>query len=267
MRGVRCLAVSQANWAVAQQVAEPVPYPAPKSMQQGTRLQVPHAKLMRVEALPSYSEPDWVKDLVAQGKLPPVKDRLPEKPIVLDTSSVEGAGVYGGVLRHVTGSRPQGWNWMAGQIQGSGTLDELVNMCLVRTGPVWMLTTDKVEPLPQLATSWSWSEDGKQLTMELLRGAKWSDGDPFDADDIMFMWDDNISDPNVPAWVRPSAFRRRHEAREARPLYDSLDLQGPLPYPGAVPDELPEVVPWTVPHSEAATPQVQPGCRLRQLCE
>src|SRR5215210_3482509 len=179
---VTALMTGPASWALAQQVADPIPYPPVKSMQQGNRLQVPHGKLMRIEALPSYSEPDWVKDLVAEGKLPPVKDRLPEKPIVVDTSSVEGVGVYGGVLRHVTGSRPQGWNWMAGLSLGSGTLDELVTMCLVRSGPTWMLTPEKVEPLPQLATSWNWSADGKQLTMELLRGAKWSDGDPFDAD-------------------------------------------------------------------------------------
>jgi peptide/nickel transport system substrate-binding protein len=203
---VAALMIGAQNSAAAQQIADPIPYPPVKSMQQGGRLQLPYEKLMRIEALGSYNEPDWVKGLVAEGKLPPVKDRLPEKPIVVDTSTVDGVGIYGGVLRHVTGSRPQGWNWMAGQSLGSGTMDELVTMCLVRSGPAWMLTPDRVEPLPQLATSWTWSADGKQLTMELLRGAKWSDGAPFNADDVMFMWEDNVSDPNVPAWVRPSAY-------------------------------------------------------------
>ena len=36
----------------------------------------------------------------------------------------------------------------------------------------------------------------QKLTMHLIEGAKWSDGDPFNADDIMFYWDDNVVDPN-----------------------------------------------------------------------
>ncbi len=53
------------------------------------------------------------------------------------------------------------------------------------------------EPLPNLAKSWDWSEDGHKLTMHLIEGAKWSDGAPFNADDIMFYWDDEVIDPNV----------------------------------------------------------------------
>jgi peptide/nickel transport system substrate-binding protein len=110
------------------------------------------------------------------------------------------------VLRHVSGARPQSWNWMAGNVMAWGGVEEIVSQCLVRVAPIWMLTPEKSEPLPQLATSWGWSDDGKALTMHLIEGAKWSDGDPFDAEDVMFMWDDNISDPNVPAWGRPDAF-------------------------------------------------------------
>jgi peptide/nickel transport system substrate-binding protein len=48
-----------------------------------------------------------------------------------------------------------------------------------------------------LAKGWEWSPDGHVLTMHLIEGAKWSDGQPFTADDVMFYWDDNIKDPNV----------------------------------------------------------------------
>lgn len=192
----------------AQALKDSVPLPVPPSMQTGQTTAIEYKDLMQVKALPQYGEPSWVTDLVKAGKLPPVKDRLPDQPIVVDVthSAPDGVGQYGGVIRHVSGSRPQGWNWMAGNIMAWGGVEEVVDQCLVRNAPVWMLKKDYVEPLPQLATSWDWSPDGHQLTMHLLKGAKWSDGKPFGADDVMFMWDDNISDPKVPAWARPATF-------------------------------------------------------------
>ena len=43
--------------------------------------------------------------------------------------------------------------------------------------------------VPDLATSWSWSEDGKTLTMPLHEGVKWHDGKPFTAADVKCTWD------------------------------------------------------------------------------
>ena len=36
--------------------------------------------------------------------------------------------------------------------------------------------------VPDLATGWNWSEDGKELTFPLRQGVKWHDGTPFRAD-------------------------------------------------------------------------------------
>src|SRR5271167_2022546 len=39
---------------------------------------------------------------------------------------------------------------------------------------------------PALAKSWSVSRDGRQYTLQLRRGVRFSDGAPFDADDVIF---------------------------------------------------------------------------------
>jgi ABC-type transport system substrate-binding protein len=43
--------------------------------------------------------------------------------------------------------------------------------------------------VPDLATSWSWSEDGIRLTFELREGVKWHDGKPFTPNDVRCTWD------------------------------------------------------------------------------
>ena len=43
--------------------------------------------------------------------------------------------------------------------------------------------------VPDLADSWSWSEDGKDLTFKLHEGVKWHDGKPFTAADVKCTWD------------------------------------------------------------------------------
>src|ERR1700758_1201694 len=42
--------------------------------------------------------------------------------------------------------------------------------------------------VPDLATGWSWSEDGKELTFALRQGVKWHDGKPFTAGDVKCTW-------------------------------------------------------------------------------
>ena len=43
--------------------------------------------------------------------------------------------------------------------------------------------------IPDLATSWAWSEDGKELIFPLRQGVKWHDGKPFTAADVKCTWD------------------------------------------------------------------------------
>ena len=43
--------------------------------------------------------------------------------------------------------------------------------------------------VPDLAESWSWSEDGTELTFKLREGVKWHDGKPFTAKNVKCTWD------------------------------------------------------------------------------
>jgi peptide/nickel transport system substrate-binding protein len=43
--------------------------------------------------------------------------------------------------------------------------------------------------VPDLATSWSWNEEGTELTFPLHQGVKWHDGKPFTAADVKCTWD------------------------------------------------------------------------------
>src|SRR5881394_2387575 len=43
--------------------------------------------------------------------------------------------------------------------------------------------------IPELATGWTWSEDGTELTLPLRKGVKWHDGKPFTAADVKCTWD------------------------------------------------------------------------------
>jgi peptide/nickel transport system substrate-binding protein len=43
--------------------------------------------------------------------------------------------------------------------------------------------------VPELATSWSWSADNKDLTFKLREGVRWHDGKPFTSQDVKCTWD------------------------------------------------------------------------------
>src|SRR5438105_4496589 len=43
--------------------------------------------------------------------------------------------------------------------------------------------------VPDLATGWSWNEDGTELTFALHESVQWHDGKPFTANDVKCTWD------------------------------------------------------------------------------
>ena len=192
MLGVSAMAVQ------ADMMAPTTPPDAPKFDAQGEPVFVNRSDIYDYRALPAYSEPAWVTAFVTAGKLPPLADRLPKEPLVYKTANMtDGNGVYGDVMRHVIGGRPEGWNFWAGQSYGWGGIDIGLVECLTRTGPLFEVNSTDLQPMPNLAKAWEWSDDGMTLTVHLIEGAKWSDGDAFDTEDIAFYWNDVIMDPEV----------------------------------------------------------------------
>ena len=63
------------------------------------------------------------------------------------------------------------------------------------------------KPTPELATAYSWSPDGKTLTITTRSGVKWSDGKPFSAADVAFTFNLIKKFPalNVPATPIPTS--------------------------------------------------------------
>jgi peptide/nickel transport system substrate-binding protein len=71
-----------------------------------------------------------------------------------------------------------------------------------------------------LCTKWESSPDLKQWTFYLRRGVRWSDGEPFNADDVMFSWD-VIRDPKVDNAIR-DVFKEGTDAA-GKLIYPQLD--------------------------------------------
>ncbi len=82
---------------------------------------------------------------------------------------------------------------------------------------------------PALAGSWSFSADRTELTF-VLREATWSDGEPIEADDVVYTWRAQ-TDPASP-WVGAGSKSRivAVEADPADPRRVTFRFDGPYPY-------------------------------------
>ncbi|MCK5851877.1 ABC transporter permease subunit [bacterium] len=109
-------------------------------------------------------------DLVDEGKLPPVAERVGPEPCVI--KGVDGVGKYGGT-----------WQRLNGLVLGGR-----MSYCgFVRFSP------QGFPIVPHLAKSWEVSDNYKKWTFYLRKGVKWSDGYPFTSADIKYCWDHEIN--------------------------------------------------------------------------
>jgi peptide/nickel transport system substrate-binding protein len=85
--------------------------------------------------------------------------------------------------------------------------------------------------MPDLATGWSWSEDGTQLTFPLRQGVKWHDGKPFTAKDVKCTWDllTGKSSEKLRLNPRKSWYRNLEEVTTNGDYEVTFHLQRPQP--------------------------------------
>jgi peptide/nickel transport system substrate-binding protein len=85
--------------------------------------------------------------------------------------------------------------------------------------------------VPDLAASWSWSEEGTELTFPLRQGVKWHDGKPFTAKDVKCTWDmlTGKSDEKLRLNPRKSWYRNLDEVTTNGDFEVTFRLKRPQP--------------------------------------
>ncbi len=139
------------------------------------------------EKITEFSEAPALLELVEQGKILPVEERMPEEPLVVEP--FEEIGEYGGTIRNaclgMASSAPLWWRKVH--------------------EPLIYYDKDRAKIYPNVARGWEVFDNGKTFIFYLREGMKWSDGEPFTADDIMFWFEDIISNeelfPVFPTWL------------------------------------------------------------------
>ena len=142
--------------------AAPTAAPAPTTAPVATAAPAQAATAVPV-TVSKFNEAPMLADLVKAGSLPPVEQRLPKNPVVLD--GLDGIGKYGGTIRR--GHRGFADRWGPTKIQNEG---------LTWYNPDLSVRANIVE-------SWEVNEDATRWTFKLREGMKWSDGSDFTTDD------------------------------------------------------------------------------------
>ena len=131
------------------------------------------------DSIDSYGEAPMLAERVAAGELPPVEDRLPAQPVVVQP--LEAVGQYGGELAGPT-TNPTccGWDVLEMRLQKLLTID-----------------TDLTSIIPNIAESYEVSDDLTTFTFKIREGHRWSDGEAFTTEDFRFYFEDVLGNADI----------------------------------------------------------------------
>jgi len=138
---------------------------------------------------PSFKEAPLLADKVAKGELPPLSKRLPEDYAVIQPGQPQGIGKYGGTWQSVF----------------TGPADQQ-NVERITHNHMLFWTADLSQVTPHILKGYEKNADNTAFTFYMRKGMKWSDGQPFTADDVMFWYEDILLNGDVrpakPGWAR-----------------------------------------------------------------
>ncbi|WP_181727406.1 ABC transporter substrate-binding protein [Streptomyces sp. PT12] len=117
--------------------------------------------------------------LVDSGELPPLSERLPQRPLVVQP--VDGPGTYGETWRSA--------------LIGAGDSFRLNHGIGYENLVTW--DAEWRDVVPCVAESFEMSEDATRVSFTLRAGLRWSDGTPFTVDDVEFAYRDLITDTEI----------------------------------------------------------------------
>ena len=132
----------------------------------------------------TFYEAPMLTELVKEGRLPPLMERLPVVDDIFVERPLQELGIYGGTYRTL----------------GLGAV--MVDADAWCTKP----DTDGETLMPWICKDWELSEDGTTYTYTLRRGHKWSDGTVFDTEDVRFAWEDLNFNEEYTAFI-PTKYR------------------------------------------------------------
>jgi peptide/nickel transport system substrate-binding protein len=159
-----------------------------------------------------FSEAPMLADLVASGDLPPVAERLPKDLMVIQP--LNEIGEYGGTWRR---------NFL-GPADG-----ENGNRINASDKPLWWDYTGTAI-VPSLVKGWEVNDDGTITTLFLREGLRWSDGEPFTADDFVFWFEALYSNDRITTPIADMAVNGEQGRVEKVDDY-TVNFVFPAPYP------------------------------------
>jgi peptide/nickel transport system substrate-binding protein len=131
-------------------------------------------------------ETPFFADAVAQGKMPPVEQRVPEQPRIMDLPAMgRQVGAPGGTLRMLIGDQR-----------------DISQMTIYGYSRLVVFDTN-LQLVPDILDHYE-VKDGRIFTFHLRRGHKWSDGQPLSSEDFRYYWEDVANNAELnPGGVPP----------------------------------------------------------------
>ncbi len=132
-------------------------------------------------------EPDYFNEQLTSGELPPLAERLPQTPLLMDEKlGNKSPGVYGGQLNMLMAK------------------DKDIRRMVVYGYSRVVGYNAKLELIADIAESYE-NRDNKEFIFKLRKGHRWSDGHPLTADDFKYYWEDVANNKDLNPFGPPKA--------------------------------------------------------------